>query len=160
MATATVNKVAYLSSNFTPTIIAGIKNGTYTTTAVYLVDSVNEEGRPTVQLHDGGATDIFGFIERDISGDVLNPQSVDSNGNVTYNAIGTVKRSGVVRVIKRSAPAGAITAGQTSDIGKGIRGWSGGIGNNAPRGSVAVAATGGFGKIIAYSGNYLFVLLD
>ena len=155
MATATVNRVAYLGSTFTPAVIAAIKNGTRTATAVGLSDSVNTEGRPTVGLvGDTGA--VFGFIERDISGDVLNPQSVDSNGNVTYNAIGTVKRSGIVRVTKHDTTTGAATAGAVGDIGSGVVGV---VQGTAPAGSVGVAATG-YGTIIAYTGNDLFVLLD
>ena len=164
MATATVNVVAYLGSDFTTSVITAIKNGTRAETAVRLVDSNRADGRPTVQLVTATSNDIFGFVERDISGDALNPSSVDSNGNVTYNTIGTIKRSGIVQVVKRDNSGGAnqgdAIAGVATDIGMGIEGWSGGTSTSAPIGSVAVAATGGYGKIIARNGNNLFVLLD
>ena len=161
MATATVNVVAYLGANFSSTIIDAIKNGTRTDTAVYLADSNRADGRPTVQLVDEGTTApatkaVFGFIERDISGDALNPSSVDSNGNVTYNNIGTVRRSGVIRVTKKNA-AGVAQASVAADIGMGVEGVATEGGANV--GAVTPVAAG-YGEIIARSGNDLFVLLD
>ena len=157
MATATVNKVAYLGSTFTAAIIAAIKNGTRTDTAVYLADSNRADGRPTVELADATNTAVFGYVDRDISGDVLAPQSVDSSGNVTYNTIGTVKRSGVIRVTKKDA-GGTATASAPGDIGLGIVGV--GTAATAAIGAVTTGAATDYGTVIARSGNDLFVLLD
>ena len=156
MATATVNRVAYLGNSFSASVIAAIKNATNTNTAVTLADSNRADGRPTVQLS-GDTETVFGFIDRDISGDVLNPNTVASDGTVTYNAIGTVRRSGVIRVTKHDTSTGAATAGAAGDIGMGVLGV---VQGTAAAGSVGVGAATDYGTIIAYTGNDLFVLLD
>ena len=155
MATATVNRVAYLGSTFTTAIVTAIKNGSRTDTAVALADSNRTDGRPTVELASATAAAVFGFIDRDISGDVLNPSSVASDGTVTYNLIGTVRRSGVVRITKKDA-AGAADTPVAADIGMGVVGIATAAANAGAVGTDAA----GYGEVIARSGNDLFVLLD
>lgn len=155
MARARINRTVYLDSSFTAAIIAAIKNGTRADNAVYLADSNRADGVPTVGLATDTNGDIYGYMNRDISGDVLNPVSVDADGNVTYNAIGTVNLSGDQWFTKRDGTSGAATATVAADIGMGISGMSGGA-QNAPEGSVQVEATGNH-KVIARNGNQVRV---
>ena len=154
---AVKNMPAYLGTTFSSSVIAAIKNGSQTNVAVKLSDSNRADGRATVDLVSAGDV-IIGVVERDISGDALDVTSVDSGGNVTYPAMGTVKLQDAVWVTKIDTTSGRATAGTSTDIGKGITGFDGGTAN-APVGNVQVGAVTDKHKIIAYSGNRLRVIL-
>lgn len=88
----------------------------------------------------------------DKGGDALNIVSVDGNGNVTYGDLISVYSSGTVAFTKGD---GTVTqAGVDGDVGKGVEG----VGTNGVH--VAVASTGGNGRIVTFDGSTLYVDLD
>ena len=110
---------------------------------VRLVDSNNADGIPTIGIADATNSVVYGKLDVAATNwDALGTPTVDASGNVTYPDMGAAIVSGIVEFSVATAITGA-------DVGKGIEGAAG---NN-----VAAAATGGTGKIVAYSGTTIWV---
>ena len=121
-----------------------ISGATFTSTdtvAVYLTDSNNADGIPTVGRADDTNSVIYGKLDVNAKNwDVLNPSSVDSDGDVSYAGMASVIVDGVVTF--------AISAVGSGDIGSGIEGDA--------SNTISAAATGS-GKIVAYSNGTAWV---
>ena len=128
---------AYLNGDFTTSVISGF--GSDSVIPVYLDESENADGIPTVGIADASNTTIYGKLDVAATNwDALGTPTVDSNGNVTYPNMGAVLVDGIVEFNVASSLG-------PNDVGKGIEGAAG---NN-----VALAATGGTGKVVAHNGS-------
>ena len=157
-----------LASDFTAAYIATLRNDPSITVPVYLADSNNTDGIPTVGIAQGNAampnvltTRVYGKLDTLASSwDVLGTPTVDANGNVTYPNMADVIVAGVVTFtgLLKDITTGAALA-PTAEVGKQIKGFSGGTGSPpAPAGSLVPGdatgvTTGQTGRIVARDGN-------
>ena len=135
------SRPAYLNGDFTTTVISGFTSSSVI--PVYLDDSNNADGIPTVGIADATNTTVYGKLDVAATNwNALGTPTVDANGNVTYPDMGAVIVDGIVQFT---------TAANLpdTDIGKGIEG--------AASNHVAAAATGGTGKIVARDGSTIWV---
>ena len=123
---------------------ASISGQTFTSTdtvAVYLTDSDNADGIPTVGRADDTNSVIYGKLDVNAKNwNALSPGEVNANGDVTYTGMASVIVDGVVTF--------AISGVGSGDIGTGIEGDA--------SNTISAAATG-TGKIVAYSNGTAWV---
>ena len=135
------SRPAYLGADFTPTVISNFDSDSVI--PVRLVDSNNADGIPTIGIADATNTVIYGKLDVAATDwNVLGEPTVDENGNTSYPGMGAVLVDGIVTFTL------AANASNT-DIGNGIEG--------AANNNVATSATGGTGKVVAYSGATIWV---
>ena len=148
--------------NFSATFIRGITNES--TIPVYLEDSDNADGIPTVGLVHASSADntstVYGKLDViSTNWNVLGTPMIDANGNITYPTMATIITAGVVTftALVRDATSGAartlVTSGAMQDVGRKIEGFSGGT-TMAGRGNLAIVATGtsATGRVVARDG--------
>ena len=156
-----------LATDFTTSYITTLRNDPSITVPVYLVDSNNADGIPTVGIVSGDPTTdnllttrVYGKLDvLSPSWDVLGTPAVDANGNVTYPNMADVIVAGIVtfRGLLKTVATGAALA-PTAAVGQKIKGMSGGTGSPpAPAGSLVTGDSTGVteatGRIIARSGT-------
>ena len=154
------------TGNFDDTRLPLITNES--TIPVYLADSDNANGIPTVGIAQGLPTAstslVYGKLDAiSTNWDALGEPMVDANGNVVYPTMATIITAGVVTFdgllrdpVTGDARAPLIVAPSpppSIDIGLQIRGFSGGTSMAASGGLVTVESTVvGTGRVIARNG--------